>query len=699
MKLDYGKYRGIIVSVALFLLLDASVLMMNFYISFEISEDAVGVNLAGRQRMLSQRMMKSLLDIEAAKTEADQQRAAAELASTVALFDTTFNAFSQGGRVKGADGSDVVLAAATSSVSRSALQEAEQIWLPFKQTLKPLLEKPPQPSSLEYAALLAPAVDYGRGNNLQLLKLMNDLTVDLESVAASKAKRLRLIQTIGITLAVINFFIIMFHFLRQLRESDEKIEAARKETEEILETVNEGLFLLDPDQRIGSQHSAAMSQIFGSDHIAGRNFENLLSGIVADRDLNTASSFIRLLFDPRKKQRLIGDLNPLRQVEVHIPRPDGSYENKHLSFAFSRVEQGGEIRHVLVTVLDITQQVKLADELENARVQGEEQLELLSTIVQSNSELLTLFLKNSFKTFTKINNLLKLPARHHEHYLNKANQIFALVHNYKGEASALELSRFSRQAHEFEERLNDLRSRSELGGNDFLGLAVHLNKLIAQTETIAGLVDKLTGLKINIGEHAPEKVSGRSQHLYQLSKQLAERQGKEIELLCSGFDELELDEALAASINSITVQLLRNAVSHGIETPDARELSQKNRRGEVDVRLLRRLDGSLQLTVEDDGAGLDRDAIIQRGIEQGLVDEVEAESLDSKAIINLIFHPELSTRDEADEDAGRGVGMFAIRQAVRDIGGKISIRTRRGQGSCFQVQIPGRAAIDAATAA
>ena len=98
-QFDFGKYRGIIISIALFLLLDASVLLFNFYVSFEIADDAVGVNLAGRQRMLSQRMAKTLFVLDASRDDPIGFKTAFdELQLSKRLFDETLNAFNSGGR-------------------------------------------------------------------------------------------------------------------------------------------------------------------------------------------------------------------------------------------------------------------------------------------------------------------------------------------------------------------------------------------------------------------------------------------------------------------------------------------------------------------------------------------------------------------------------------------------------------------------
>lgn len=695
MKLDYGKYKGIIISIALFLLLDASVLLMNFYISFEIAEDAIGVNIAGRQRMLSQRMMKSLLNIEAGINNRDhdlQQQATAELKNTVQLFNTTFTAFDVGGITQGADGNEAHLNPVTSAASVAAMRDAKTLWRPFYRQLDTLSKTDYNNDADGFGTQLSQAVAYGRQHNLDILRLMNQLTVDLESVASSKATRLRLIQTVGISLAVLNFFIIMFHFVRQLRESDEKIEEARQETQEILDTVNEGLFLLDNEQIIGAQFSEELLRIFGRQDIAGQHFSSLLKDIVSEKDLGTAKSFVRLLFDSRKKEKLIGSLNPLRQIEVHIPQEDGTFSRKYLSFAFSRVVKADTIVHVLVTVMDITKQVQLAEELENARVQGQEQLAMLSTILNGNSDLLNMFLQNSFDTFNKVNNILKHQAKSPSQYLEKANQIYALIHNFKGEAAALDLKQFVDLAHEFEEQIAALKTRDKISGNDFLSLTMQLNRLIAQAETTEGLANKVAGLKLSeTVQKTAQHPHFDTSHIQALATRIAERQSKCVEVVCSGFNDHVLKPELLKQLNTIVVQMVRNSVNHGVETLVERRHAEKNIQGEINVRLVKRNNGYFQLTIEDDGRGIDMKALRTAAVKQGLITAAEAENLDGKRTAALIFHPGLSTQEEATTDAGRGIGMYSIREMVKGFGGKISINSRRGQGTGFVISFPERA--------
>lgn len=693
-KLDFGKYRGIIISIVLFLILDASVLIMNFYISFEIADDAVGVNIAGRQRMLSQRMMKSLFDIQTSLgDEAELQRSVAELQATTNLFNQTLIAFDKGGLTKAPDGNPATLEAVSSPSSLQAVAEGKDIWQPYFASINRLLALDPVTQADDFSRQLMQTIDLGQASNLTLLALMNKLTGDLEKVASSKADTLRLIQTVGISLAIINFFIIMFHSIRQLRDSDHKIEAAQNETREILDTVNEGLFLLDKDGLIGDQYSAELETIMGRDNISGLSMNNLLKTLVSGQTLTTTEKFVGLLFDPAKKEKLLGSLNPLKEVEVHISNEQGAYESKFLSFAFSRVLAGKEILHILVTVKDITQQVLLARELEAAQKQGEQQFEMLTSLMSANSSMIPMYLDNSQKTLHKINEILRQPTKKHSQLINKANEIFRLIHGFKGESAALDMQQFADMAHQFEDQIDALKRRPELSGNDFLPLTIMLNKIISQLESTAKIMQKITAISANASsnETVEKPVQHSWEHLAHLTSLVAERQHKQVELIHSGLSDHLLPDDIRTMINTVSIQLIRNSITHGIESPAGRFESQKDAQGVIDIRLVRRSNGEYQYSFSDDGKGLDLEAIRTSAIKKGLITEEQSEGMDKKQIISLIFSPQISTSESVDEDSGRGAGMASVQQAIRELGGKLSISSRRGLGCSFTINLPASA--------
>ena len=129
----FSKYRTIIISIALFIVFDLGVLVMNFYISSQITKDAVGVNLAGRHRMLSQRTAKTLLQLQSAvKSDTDVKKPLAELQTAFNLFDGTLRSFSEGGEAVGGDGKPVILERVEDPKGRAAIEKAYAVWNPYR---------------------------------------------------------------------------------------------------------------------------------------------------------------------------------------------------------------------------------------------------------------------------------------------------------------------------------------------------------------------------------------------------------------------------------------------------------------------------------------------------------------------------------------------------------------------------------------
>lgn len=685
--LNYGKYKGVILSVALFLLLDASVLIINFYTSFEIAKDAVAVNIAGRQRMLSQRAMKSLLDMQASQENPTEfNRAKDELGLVFGLFDSTLNAFDKSGEVQGAGTERVTLEAVKTETARTAVDNTKIIWIPFNDRLKRILNL--ELSNEGYQSLLSDAVSYGKTNNLSILKLMNDLTVELEAVARSKATRLRLIQTVGIFLAIINFFIIMFHFMRQLRESDEKIEQAQQETSNILDNVDQGLFLLDDDLIISEQHSQEMSRIFGTNQIGGRQFTQFIKNLVSSRDLNNVQRFFNLLFDRNKKQLLLGDLNPMKKVAVQVPDGNDGFIQKYLKFSFSRIGENNKVDNLLATVSDISQEVKLAEELDNERNRNAQQIEMMSALLSHEPDLVQGYIDSSSKAFSKVNGLLEEPANNDSEYRRKASDIFALVHNVKGESATLSLDVIADLCHEFEENIKSIEAQSKIEGNDFLPLTVTLDKLMSYESLLTDLYEKIYQAASN---DTIEKVAQQQrswEHLQSLASDIASRQGKEVEVMVSGLNDNFLDAEFIATLNSISVQFLRNAVSHGIETTSNRIENDKASTGLININFCKRSNGDFRYTFADDGSGIDKDNVIQSAIKNNLLTASESENVTFKDIIKFMFEPRISSTQEADMDSGQGVGLYSVKKMLTDVGAKLSVKEVPNKGVTFTIDFP-----------
>ena len=703
------KYRAIVYAVAFFLVFDLGVLILNFYTSYQISEDAVAINLAGRQRMLSQRMTKAILTInDDLRNGADVSGAFKELKTTVGLFDGTLSGFEQGTEVTGSDGKPVVLQAIESAAGRDLLQQARDVWRPYLAALQPMFDylealpvaapavfaDAPAPaadvasaadSRTAEAAVLSAAVAVARANNLKLLDLMNRFTGHLEQLAKHKADRLRLVQTVGISLALINFGFILFHFLRQLRAGDQRIEAAQRETAEILGTVQEGLFLLGADGRIGSQFSASLKKILHREISPGEDLFRLLKGMAPDVTLQTARSYIELLFSSRVRERLVGDLNPLNRLEVLVEKQTGGYETRYLDMHFNRVLVDGKISHLLVTVTDITERVRLEKELAAVDRRAKTESEMLMAILRIEPADLAEFLARTEISLLESNDLLKRRSFGRADYLQVVNAIFRAVHAIKGEAAALGLDSVEAMAHEFELKLAPLREREDLSGDDLLPLPVHLNELLEHVGQVRSVMEHALDL-LRVATTTQPRPDGLAAEFERLAARIAGDQRKRVRVVTelSGFESLPA--TVRRTLKDLAIQLVRNAVYHGIEPPDERTRYAKPEEGTVRLTMQPMGDSQFEFIVRDDGRGLAPQRIREALLATGRYRAEDLDALDERVLLAKIFDPGFSTAAGANRDAGHGVGLDIVKERLASLRAQLKLDSQPGRFTEFRIR-------------
>ena len=680
-----GKYREIILAVAFFLVFDMAVLVLNFYISFQISESAINLNLSGRQRMLSQRMTKSLLiqHSDAAQYISNPKNEE-ELSKTVALFDATLLGFKHGGMVMGTDEKKVELKELKEDKYKQIIHKADQIWDPYKTLLIPILKG--KASNDEINA----AVRYARANNIELLGLMNNLTTELEKDASQRANFLRLVQSTGILLATLNFLFILFKFIRRLQENDRLVEAAQQETTEILSTVKEGLFLLDADYKIGSQFSTSLSTILGTEITAGIDFRAELRKIVQADTYEAASDYIGLLLGGRVAEALVESLNPLTLIPVQIRTSENNVKVRYLTFHFNRVVVDGEISHLLVSVFDVTEQQELGIALAEAKRQAKTEIEVMLEILKVDPTLLAEFLTNTEKVLLSINNQLKDNGKSKDPK-KIINVVFRHIHTIKGEAASLGLEMFETLAQEFEGTLSELRSNEALSDDDLLALPGPLDEFFLKISAVQELSSKLQAFSSKTkGNSTSEATSSQSSdnftgNLQMLAHRIAQDHGKSVSVTTE-LDSLDsLPSPIQKEIKDITLQLLRNAVAHGVEPTHERRLQNKAPIGSIYIGLNKNGD-DYELVVRDDGHGLNADDIKQSLIEKGLYTETQLQELDPKQVVMKIFEPGFSTAITVDRDAGQGVGMDIVKQKIGAIGARLGIASKKNLYTMFSIR-------------
>jgi two-component system, chemotaxis family, sensor kinase CheA len=753
--LDLGRYKGIVFAITGFLIAFIAILALNHGIAGRFADNVAGVKFLSGMRSQPAEIQAHAAAISARLAAGEKVDETIEaLRTTATSFDHAIIGLS-GGMVSDSSGATLSVPALDSEESRKLVADGKKVWEGYKAKLDPVLRFSGSPYAAEAAvpaptgknAAQAPAVvkdagvqlsprgrrlnsaladlnTYAAASQAQLSRISNELAQQVEAESNSKAGVLRTIQIIGLVAALGLLGMLFFYFARNMRKEEMVTTRARKETADILRTVNEGLFLLDKELKLGSERSMALNTIFRREDFLNLSFDNLLKDIVPEKTLKTAMDYVALLWGERVNEKLVKTINPLNEVEVHFDNPAGGFDTHFLEFDFNRVKSEGSLSHLLVTVNDVTKRVMLSRELQESQEKAQAQLDLLLRILHVEPDSLTGFLTDADVSLKMVNSILKEPAREESAFRAKIDGIYRQVHAVKGEAAALGLKTVEQRAHAFEESLSDLKGRPTLSGSDFLPLVVKLDDLfnhLAQVrEMLSRLVDlhhaiasrrTATGGQVEAGkvdqwlagkhdqtmqmqalpqQHSEgENAAGLERTLEDLAAKVASSHSKQVTVKCTGL--AEVPDAYRRAVKDITIQLVRNAVVHGIESPDDRARAQKSATGFLGVEFTQRGNEGFELVVQDDGRGLQLDRIKEVAVERGLITPAQAALLDPRQTMALIFRPGFSTADRVTTDAGRGAGMDLVRILVAELGGRVGLASAGGRFSKFKIWLPASA--------
>ena len=216
---------------------------------------------------------------------------------------------------------------------------------------------------------------------------------------------------------------------------------------------------------------------------------------------------------------------------------------------------------------------------------------------------------------------------------------------------------------------------SELRASTSAGLIRQLNELDKITRELQEM-----GMSLRM-----VPLSSAFQKMTRLVRDLSKKSSKKVELVLVG-EDTELDKTVVDRIGDPLVHMIRNAVDHGLESdPEARLRAGKPETGRIELRAFHR-GGNIYIEVEDDGRGLDREAILAKGRERGLIRE--GESLTDREIFNLIFQPGFSTAKKLTDISGRGVGLDVVKRNIDSLRGMVEIRSEPGRGTTFSIRLP-----------
>ena len=362
--------------------------------------------------------------------------------------------------------------------------------------------------------------------------------------------------------------------------------------------------------------------------------------------------------------------------------------------------------------------------------------EVLREVMTVEAARLEQFLAEAREKAGQLRAIIKIPAREPQAFREKLVLILELIRGINARAQRLPLPSVCERAERFEAALGGLRDKQSLSGNDFLPLAVKLDDLLSHLAIQGEVITRLREWRVQNGltssssldatqrsatatgttirqplmrganassstASPPGAATQKTARLSDLSQEsleemaafLADMYSKRVSLVCVGLEDVP--SGYRRAIEKILGQLIHNAIRHGVETPADRVVQDKPEIGTVAVQFVRAGTDGYQLSVQDDGRGLDHDKIRAEAVRHGVLTAEAAANMDPRKLAGLIFRPGFTTVSEG----ARGIGMDVVRDLVNKAGGKVGIATKPKEYTRFRITLPHeKKASDAAVA-
>jgi signal transduction histidine kinase len=380
--------------------------------------------------------------------------------------------------------------------------------------------------------------------------------------------------------------------------------------------------------------------------------------------------------------------------------PQGGGPDRYVALSLHRCEDAEDLA-LLLLLRDVTPQ----EGLQQALTRSQESLATTLAALRSSPQALRLFLSAALASVDALRATMKLPARSQEAAREKLDRLQDGTAQLAADAAAVGLDTVVEACNGFTGCIAELLESTHISGDDMLSLAPLLDRVassigdtirIEQQRFIAPAKPQPGATRAASSSQdrkdAEEWARGASKRWASFLRHRSEETGKLVKLLLTGAQVVP--SVLRRDIDDMLQHLLRNAIEHGIETPEQRLAAEKPATGEISVKFEDKGPRGILLTVQDDGRGFDIERIGKAAVLSGLVSEESLLEYDPGEIVGLIFKPTFSTQ-HLEGEAGRGRGMSFLRRAAARLGGQITVATKPGVYTRFVLQLPAHAEVAA----
>ena len=317
--------------------------------------------------------------------------------------------------------------------------------------------------------------------------------------------------------------------------------------------------------------------------------------------------------------------------------------------------------------------------------------------LEEDQERLRRFLDN---LLNHVHSLGEMGAKMHDLYERSLLEGALIASRQQNQASSRKVAGFidSRMQEEEDDELNALELDRFTGfhllSQDIIELIVRVREaasdiqfVVDETDKVAQSLRQVTG-QLQDGMNSSRMVpfEQTTDRLPRAIRDISRKLKKQVNLKVEG-KEVLIDKMIVENLYNPMTHLVNNAITHGIESPETRIELGKSEQGTVHIRAFIQGNQTV-ITITDDGAGIDAERVKEKAVEKNLITWAQAQNLSQQDVYELIFHAGFSTKDQADDFAGRGVGMDVVSTDLKKIRGTISIESEVGKGTIFTIRLP-----------
>lgn len=497
---------------------------------------------------------------------------------------------------------------------------------------------------------------------------------------------------------------------KQVKEFTENlqglVDSKTKEISDILDSIEQGIFTVNSDLSVNPQHSSKAEDIYEIE-----DFENAKLDILLHTNLQKLEEFdkwLNLVSQPRKLKRWAkyAELCPVQEFAKYV-----NGHERTIELEYRPIIEDDKLQKLMVLSKDVTEERKVKAALEKTKRDQQLTLERVIGLINNDQTSLATFFDGyntaieqlkgiNFETLTK----------------EKINDLFRQVHTVKGNAGSFGFQEVTRVSGIAEDFLEEAKTIDNFTDEHKKQLNQAVDLMIQELEDINAMKSKLFSnnddmMNVSRGQFQQllESIqSGIVKDVDEIFKKLVQLDFNPFESLCKKYSNIvksyqdmgikEVDDLEVKTPDTLIhrdvmnkfdmalVHLVRNSLDHGLESNTERDSAGKSK-GRVSLSLASE-NGHIEVTIEDNGRGIDPAKIAEKALEKNVISQEEFKALSDDEKINLIFHPGFSSKDEVTELSGRGVGMDAVKSSIEEFGGSVKVETEVGKGTKVTLTLP-----------